>query len=237
MPAGAALGAGRSLLEAACRSAGQHAGRAPRGARRPCAAVAGPAEPRAGPAATRRQLGAPSRRRRPMTRARRRRARKQAAAHVDLRRRSASSLAGGAATAMILMSHAARAATMRARHGAAAAPGRADASRPARSSSSPSPPTPRSRSSGMPAHAGSPWTVELPAGIHQIEIHRAGYKAWLTSLELSARETQTLRVVLEPLTPPRRAPTRRSRSRRRRPVSRPSLDGQPLAEKTPTRRR
>src|SRR3569623_2504570 len=52
---------------------------------------------------------------------------------------------------------------------------------------------------GMPVHAGGPWTVDLPAGIHQVEIHRQGYKAWLTSLQLSARETKTLRVVLEPL--------------------------------------
>ncbi len=49
------------------------------------------------------------------------------------------------------------------------------------------------------AHTGSPWQATLPPGTHQIEIRRAGYKAWLTSLELSPRETQTLRVVLEPL--------------------------------------
>ena len=53
---------------------------------------------------------------------------------------------------------------------------------------------------GELAHAGSPWSTELAAGVHQIEIHRTGYKSWLTSLELSANETQTLRVVLEPLT-------------------------------------
>lgn len=53
---------------------------------------------------------------------------------------------------------------------------------------------------GALAHTGSPWSRELPAGIHQIEIHRSGYKSWLTSLELSPNETQTLRVVLEPLT-------------------------------------
>lgn len=52
---------------------------------------------------------------------------------------------------------------------------------------------------GKPVKKGSPWSTELPAGIHQIQIHRDGYKAWLTSLELSAAETQTLRVVLEPL--------------------------------------
>lgn len=48
-------------------------------------------------------------------------------------------------------------------------------------------------------HAGSPFSSELAAGIHQIEIHRAGYKSWLTSIELSANEVQTVRVVLEPL--------------------------------------
>ena len=50
------------------------------------------------------------------------------------------------------------------------------------------------------AHAGSPWSRELPAGVHPIEIRRTGYKSWLTSIELSANETQTLRVVLEPMT-------------------------------------
>jgi len=52
---------------------------------------------------------------------------------------------------------------------------------------------------GQPAHRGSPWSLELAAGVHQISIHRGGFKAWLTSLELSENETQTLRVVLEPL--------------------------------------
>ncbi|HSD85912.1 MAG TPA: protein kinase [Kofleriaceae bacterium] len=48
-------------------------------------------------------------------------------------------------------------------------------------------------------HAGSPFASELEAGIHQIEIRKSGYKSWLTSIELSANEVQTLRVVLEPL--------------------------------------
>ncbi|HLL23563.1 MAG TPA: PEGA domain-containing protein, partial [Kofleriaceae bacterium] len=48
-------------------------------------------------------------------------------------------------------------------------------------------------------HAGSPWATQLPPGVHQIQIQREGYKSWLTSLELSANETQTLRVVLEPM--------------------------------------
>jgi serine/threonine protein kinase len=53
---------------------------------------------------------------------------------------------------------------------------------------------------GKVIHTGSPWTTELAAGTHPIEIHRNGYKSWLTSLELSANETATLRVVLEPIT-------------------------------------
>lgn len=50
------------------------------------------------------------------------------------------------------------------------------------------------------AHSGSPWATQLAPGVHQIQIQHDGYKAWLTSIELSANETQTLRVVLEPLT-------------------------------------
>jgi serine/threonine protein kinase len=53
---------------------------------------------------------------------------------------------------------------------------------------------------GVAVHTGSPWTTELAPGTHPIEIHKTGYKSWLTSLELSALETATLRVVLEPIT-------------------------------------
>ncbi len=52
---------------------------------------------------------------------------------------------------------------------------------------------------GKLAHTGSPWTTELEAGVHQLQIERKDHKAWLTSLELAGEETQTLRVVLEPL--------------------------------------
>jgi hypothetical protein len=88
---------------------------------------------------------------------------------------------------------------------------------------------------GMPAHTGSPWTVDLPAGIHQVEIRMTGYKAWMTSLELSAHETQTLRVVLEKLD------TAAQNSDATLTISTTPaglealLDGQPLAEKTPTK--
>jgi serine/threonine protein kinase len=88
---------------------------------------------------------------------------------------------------------------------------------------------------GMPAHTGSPWTVDLPAGIHQIEIHHAGFKAWLTSVELSQGETQTLRVVLEPLgaaTPSTDATLTISTNP---PGLEALLDGKPLAGPTPTK--
>jgi len=88
---------------------------------------------------------------------------------------------------------------------------------------------------GMAPHAGAPWQIDLPAGIHQIEIHRQGYKAWLTSLELSARETQTLRVVLEPLSPA--APTTEaSLTISTTPAGLEALlDGEPFAGKTPVK--
>lgn len=52
---------------------------------------------------------------------------------------------------------------------------------------------------GKLVHTGSPWVTELEAGVHQLQIEAKDHKAWLTALELSAAETQTLRVVLEPL--------------------------------------
>ncbi|MBV8760145.1 MAG: protein kinase, partial [Deltaproteobacteria bacterium] len=88
---------------------------------------------------------------------------------------------------------------------------------------------------GMAPHAGSPWQIDLPAGIHQIEIHRQGYKSWLTSLELSARETQTLRVVLEPLSQAA-ANVDATLTISTTPAGLDALlDGKPLAEKTPTK--
>jgi serine/threonine protein kinase len=52
---------------------------------------------------------------------------------------------------------------------------------------------------GQQGHTGSPWSVELPPGAHQIEIHHDGFKAWLTSTDVVAGQTQTLNVPLEPL--------------------------------------
>ncbi|CAN5708700.1 hypothetical protein BH11MYX3_BH11MYX3_31760 [soil metagenome] len=52
---------------------------------------------------------------------------------------------------------------------------------------------------GKLVHSGSPWATELEAGVHQLQIERKDHKAWLTSIDLTAQETQTLRVVLEPL--------------------------------------
>jgi len=55
---------------------------------------------------------------------------------------------------------------------------------------------------GKPTHIGSPWDAELAPGVHQVQIHRDGYKGWLTSIDLVAGETQVLRVVLDPDTIP-----------------------------------
>ncbi len=44
---------------------------------------------------------------------------------------------------------------------------------------------------------GSGWVVELEAGVEQVEIARDGYTSWVTSIELSPSEFQTIRVVLE----------------------------------------
>ncbi len=55
------------------------------------------------------------------------------------------------------------------------------------------------RIEGQDEHAGSPWQTQLDPGIHQIEFHRKGYKAWLTSVDVTSNQTQIMRVVLEPL--------------------------------------
>ncbi len=55
------------------------------------------------------------------------------------------------------------------------------------------------RIEGMAPHVGSPWGTELDVGTHQIEVHHDGYKAWLSSVEVSANETNTMTVALGPL--------------------------------------
>jgi serine/threonine protein kinase len=81
-------------------------------------------------------------------------------------------------------------------------------------------------------HAGSPFSSEVPAGIHQIEIRKPGFKSWLTSLELSQNETQTLRVVLEPLaaTPDSNATLALATTPTGLDVF---IDGQPFKDKSP----
>jgi len=88
---------------------------------------------------------------------------------------------------------------------------------------------------GQPAHAGSPWSIELPAGVHQVAIQRSGYKAWLTSLELSPGETQTLRVVLEPLGGAAASTEATLIVTTTPPGLEVVLDGQILAQRTPIR--
>jgi hypothetical protein len=52
---------------------------------------------------------------------------------------------------------------------------------------------------GKPAHVGTPWSIDLPPGVYQLEVHHDGYMGWLTSVELSAGVVHPLRVALEPL--------------------------------------
>jgi len=49
------------------------------------------------------------------------------------------------------------------------------------------------------AHTGMPWSTQLAAGIHQIEIHRTGFTAYLTSLELAENDKHSLHIELRPL--------------------------------------
>ncbi|NVB78787.1 MAG: protein kinase [Kofleriaceae bacterium] len=85
---------------------------------------------------------------------------------------------------------------------------------------------------GQVVHTGSPFSSELPAGVHQIEIHRNGYKSWLTSFELSAAENASLRVVLEPLTTNVDASLTITTTPAGLEVV---IDGQPFAQKTPVK--
>src|SRR6185503_2621125 len=52
---------------------------------------------------------------------------------------------------------------------------------------------------GQPVHEGTPWDVKLAPGVHQIGIHRDGYKNYLTHIELSAGEDHPVKLALEPL--------------------------------------
>jgi serine/threonine protein kinase len=53
------------------------------------------------------------------------------------------------------------------------------------------------RIAGLPPHQGSDWAVDVEAGVFQVEISAEGHKNYVTSIELSAGETQSIRVVLE----------------------------------------
>jgi len=89
------------------------------------------------------------------------------------------------------------------------------------------------RIAGQVVHTGSPWAIELPAGAHQIEIHNAGYKSWLTTVDLSANETNTLRVVLEPLGKNAAPAPATVKITTEPPGLEVLIDGKQLPEKTP----
>jgi hypothetical protein len=50
---------------------------------------------------------------------------------------------------------------------------------------------------GIEPHTGSPWSVDLDPGQIQVQINHDGFKSYVTTVDLSAGETQTLRVVLD----------------------------------------
>jgi serine/threonine protein kinase len=87
---------------------------------------------------------------------------------------------------------------------------------------------------GVTPHTGSPWAIDLPAGVHGIEIRKAGFKGWVTSIELSANQTQTLRVVLAPLGAAQNTDATLAISTTP-PGLDALLDGEPLPSKTPTK--
>jgi serine/threonine protein kinase len=88
------------------------------------------------------------------------------------------------------------------------------------------------RIAGFDPQTGSPWEVELEPGQHQVEIKRDGYKTYRVELELSANETQTLRVVLEEGGNAHLATLILSST----PTGLTAvLDGRPLEQKTPLR--
>jgi hypothetical protein len=88
------------------------------------------------------------------------------------------------------------------------------------------------RVDGATVHTGSPWTTELPTGMHRIEIRKPSYKSWVTSIELSANETQWMRVVLEPVTQ-KVADTATLKITTTPADLDVVIDGEPFAKKTP----
>ena len=85
---------------------------------------------------------------------------------------------------------------------------------------------------GLEPHPSSPWTVELEPGVIQIKISHPAFVSWETSVELSARETQTIRVVLSAASPAELA-VATLQLNSDPPGLTVVLDGQPRPERTP----
>ncbi|MFT3692366.1 MAG: PEGA domain-containing protein [Kofleriaceae bacterium] len=82
-------------------------------------------------------------------------------------------------------------------------------------------------------HTGSPWSTELAAGTHQIEIHRSNYTAYLTTLELAPADKHSMHIELRPLGTAG-ATTEATLSVATTPSGLDAeLDGVPLAQHTP----
>jgi serine/threonine protein kinase len=59
------------------------------------------------------------------------------------------------------------------------------------------PPDSTVKIAGIEPHNGSPYAVDLDPGQIQVQIQHDGFRSYVTTVDLSAGETQTLRVVLE----------------------------------------
>jgi serine/threonine protein kinase len=59
------------------------------------------------------------------------------------------------------------------------------------------PPDSTIRIAGMEPHTGSPFQIDFEPGQIQVQIQHAGFKSYVTTVDLSAGETQTIRAMLE----------------------------------------
>jgi len=92
------------------------------------------------------------------------------------------------------------------------------------------PPDSTVKMAGIEPHTGSPWEVDLDPGQVQVQISHDGFKSYVTTVDLSGGETQTLRVVLDQ---GGAAALSMLSIESNPPGLIATLDGQELAQKTP----
>jgi len=90
---------------------------------------------------------------------------------------------------------------------------------------------------GMPAHEGSPWATEVPAGDYNITIEREGWKPYLANVSVDENEKQNFRWRLDPLdTSANPATADATLILSSNPAGLEAiLDGKPLPDRTPLR--